>query len=60
MSSLIEKKYYPLAIDPVGEVIEKFCSACTGKNCADCVYYHMVILRDKEEAMTRTGQVFLA
>lgn len=60
MSSLIEKKYYPVAIDPVVEVIEKFCSTCAIKNCTECFYYHLVILRDKEEVMIRTGQVFLA
>lgn len=60
MSSLIEKKYYPLALDPIGEIIEKFCSTCAKKICAECVYYHMVILRDREEVMIRTGQVFLA
>lgn len=60
MSSLIEEKYYPLALDPVGEIIEKFCSTCAKKNCAECIYYHTVILRDREEVMIRTGQVFLA
>jgi hypothetical protein len=60
MSSLIEEKYYPLALDPVSEIIEKFCSVCAKNRCAECIYYHTVILRDKEEVMIRTGQVFLA
>jgi len=57
MSSLIEKKYYPLVIDPVSEVIEKFCSTCPHGQCfkTECFYYNFV-LWDKEMTMAMTGQ----
>jgi hypothetical protein len=59
MSALIEKKYYPVTIDPVSEIIEKYCTTCANRNCEDCVY-NFVIRRDKEESMIRTGQRYLA
>jgi len=59
MSSLIEKKCYASEIDPVDEVFKRYCSACVEKKCADCIYYYSVILRDREEVMIRTGQVWL-
>jgi hypothetical protein len=59
MSSLIEEKYYPPAIDPVREIVEKFCATCPHGVCLEkkCFYYNFV-LWDKEMTMASTGQLW--